>query len=293
MGAPTGGWRCPRFLPVGPSSSRVRGEIFVRQVEGPAEVPVVLLHGWMASADLNWFRLFEPLGGLHPVVAPDLRGHGRGLRSPDRFRLEDCADDVAALLRELGIGRAIVVGYSMGGPVAMLVWRRHPELVSGLVLAATAMRWNLTRRERIFWGLLGLAGVLLRWPTGRIVLLRAIGGLEEVPADLLTYRHWADGEFRRGDPMEMVEAGRALGRFDARSFAGSVDVPTAVIVTTADRLVDPSRQRALAAAARARDFEFPGDHGAVAMQGAEFAATMLEAVRWVGDGGSGPEPAPG
>ena len=72
------------------------------------------------------------------MVAPDLRGHGRGIRSRRPFRLEDCADDLAALVEQLGCGPVVVVGYSMGGLVAQLLWRRHPDLVAGLVLCSTA-----------------------------------------------------------------------------------------------------------------------------------------------------------
>src|SRR5690349_23831945 len=49
-----------------------------------------------------------------------------------RVRLADCADDAAALLETLGTGPVIAVGYSLGGPVAQLLWKRHPDLVSGL-----------------------------------------------------------------------------------------------------------------------------------------------------------------
>ena len=97
---------------------------------------MVLLHGWTATADLNWGRCYAALGEQYEVIAPDLRGHGGGVRG--QFSLEACADDTAALLTALGKGPAILVGYSLGGPVATLVWRRHPELVTGLVLCSTA-----------------------------------------------------------------------------------------------------------------------------------------------------------
>src|SRR6266436_4733441 len=74
-----------------------RGTTFVRRVEGPPGAPtLLLLHGWVASAGLNWFRVVDPLGAHFNLVAPDLRGHGRGLRTPSVFRLADCADDCAA-----------------------------------------------------------------------------------------------------------------------------------------------------------------------------------------------------
>jgi pimeloyl-ACP methyl ester carboxylesterase len=103
-----------------------RGEMFVRRAGHGEGVPIVLLHGWMASADLNWFPVLEELSADRVVLALDHRGHGRGIRAAARFTLEDCADDAAALLTTLGIERAVVVGYSMGGPIATLLWRRHP-----------------------------------------------------------------------------------------------------------------------------------------------------------------------
>src|SRR5260221_3446600 len=114
-----------------------RGTTFVRDLAGPPGAPTVfLLHGWTATADLNWFRSYAALGQRFRVLAIDHRGHGRGLQSWRPFRLEDCADDVAAVCRELGVQSAIPVGYSMGGPVAQLTWKRHRDLVSGLVLCA-------------------------------------------------------------------------------------------------------------------------------------------------------------
>src|SRR5215204_3695897 len=91
-----------------------RGRTFVRELAGPPGAPVVvLLHGWTATADLNWFACFRPLAEHYRVIALDHRGHGRGLRSTGPFSLEQCADDVAALAAVLGIDRIVPVGYSM------------------------------------------------------------------------------------------------------------------------------------------------------------------------------------
>ena len=127
-----------------------RGEMFLRDSGGDGP-PLLLLHGWMFSADLNWYTTYGPLAEAgYRVLAVDHRGHGRGIRSPDPFSLKDCADDAAALLAHLQIPPVLAVGYSMGGPIAALLARDHPQWVSGLVLGATAMDWS-GRRMRTFW----------------------------------------------------------------------------------------------------------------------------------------------
>ena len=103
-----------------------RGQTFIREVQGPDNAPtLILLHGWTATADLNWFTCFEELGKHFNVVALDHRGHGQGIRSRNSFRLEDCADDVVALADTLGINTFIPVGYSMGGTIAQHIWKQH------------------------------------------------------------------------------------------------------------------------------------------------------------------------
>ena len=138
-----------------------RGTTFVRTLDGPAGAPaVVLLHGWTATADLNWFTCYRPLAEHFRVVALDHRGHGRGIRSRKTFRLEDCADDAVAVCDVLGIEQFIPVGYSMGGPIAQLIWRRHRQRIAGLVMCATSSHFSTSRQERMsFVGISGLATV--------------------------------------------------------------------------------------------------------------------------------------
>src|SRR5581483_7613778 len=122
---------------------------------------IMLLHGWMADADLNWCGAYGDLAAAgYRVLAIDHRGHGRGLRQLGDFRLADCAADAAAVLRQLGVGPALVVGYSMGGAIAQLMVRDHPETVAGLVLSGTAQHWQDTRTRRAFKAL-GALGLVL------------------------------------------------------------------------------------------------------------------------------------
>jgi pimeloyl-ACP methyl ester carboxylesterase len=112
-----------------------RGEMFIRhhQHSDSSAPTLLLLHGWTGSSDTQFFTAYEELAKDYSIVGVDHRGHGRGIRPHKPFALEDCADDAAAVLRELGISKVTTVGYSMGGPISLLVWQRHPDLVNSMV----------------------------------------------------------------------------------------------------------------------------------------------------------------
>lgn len=228
-----------------------RGTTFYREVAGPPGAPtVVLVHGWMASGGLNWFQAFEPLGTRFRVIAPDLRGHGRGLRSRQRFTLERCADDLAETLVELDTGPVIVAGYSMGGPVSQLLWRRHRDLVRGLVLCATSAGFLPIARERIVFQTLMAAAAVGTRAGGHVLRAPSLASrLLPVPVPDLppAAQSWAAREFRRHDVRHVLEAGHAIGTYSARRWIHEVDVPTAVVLTTQDRAVPPHLQHNLAA----------------------------------------------
>lgn len=259
-----------------------RGTTFMRRIQGPPGAPtVVLLHGWIASGGLNWFNTFEPLSQRYTVVAPDLRGHGRGIRSRRRFRLADCADDVAALIDHLDCGPVIAVGYSMGGPVAQLLWRRHPEHVAGLVLCATSYRFVVGARERLIFSSM-MATAIGTTKAGNLLYRIPISSLRRwgPPATVVrptNLRAWAAGEMRRHDMVKLLEAGQAIGSYSARRWIGEVDVPTTVLVTGRDRAIAPSEQRRLAEL-------IPGaqvhviDDGHVACAKREFGPVLVRAV---------------
>lgn len=258
-----------------------RGTTFARMLPGPHEAPtVVLLHGWTASADLNFFTCYEPLAHHYRVIALDHRGHGRGIRSRKVFRLEDCADDAVALCDELGIDRFVPIGYSMGGTIAQLLWRRHPERVQGLVLAATSGYFRTSRQERLgFFGLSGLAALARltpaqarRWLTDQVYLQRKSASWEP----------WAIQEASLHDWRTVLEAGRAIGSYDAREWLGEIDVPTSVVITMSDRVVPTRRQiRLFEAIPGAEAFRVDGDHDAVVSRAERFVPTLQRAVHSV------------
>ncbi len=238
--------------PMLPTGRRVqlpgRGDTFVRELPGPVgAATVLLLHGWTATADLNWHHSFESLARHFRVVAVDHRGHGRGLRSDSAFSLADCADDVAALIEALHLDRVILAGYSMGGPIAQLTWHRHRHLVCGLVLCATSQNFNETSRDQAMFSMLDRLATMSKHRRLRGVVRKVLQGLAAAKARTRLPGAWALEQIARHDWLAVLEAGRELGRFDSRAWLGSVDVPTAVVTTLDDEVVPVARQAAMAA----------------------------------------------
>ncbi|HYD08735.1 MAG TPA: alpha/beta fold hydrolase, partial [Acidimicrobiales bacterium] len=210
-----------------------------------------------------------------PVVALDHRGHARGIRGDGPFSLEDCADDAAALLDALDLDDVIAVGYSMGGPVAQLLWQRHRAKVAGLVLCATSRTFNGTARERAMFAMLGGACATarrLREAQRADLAIRLLGGHKPDPD---AWRTCAETH----DWVSVFDAGRAIGRFDSRPWASTIDVPTSVVVTTRDHVVPPSRQLELAAAIPGASVHpVRGDHAVCVAQAEELAPALLRAL---------------
>lgn len=220
-----------------------RGRTFVRHLRRPGpRMTVVLLHGWAATADLNWGSSYAALGEQFDVVSIDHRGHGRGMRSTERFTLEDCADDVAGVLAELDAGASIIAGYSMGGPIAQLLWRRHPEVVAGLVLCATSDVFCHSTRDRALFAAASGAAAVARSRSSKFavqLLGDAVARRRRLPTSL-------GGQVLSHDWAQILEAGRAIGRFDSRAWLPGVDVPVAMVTTLRDEVVPTQRQRAMA-----------------------------------------------
>lgn len=101
--------------------------------------PLVLLHGGLGAIEMFGPNL-PALAAGRQVIAVDLQGHGRTADIDRPIRVQYMADDIAALLRVLHVERADVMGYSLGGGVALLTAIRHPEVVGKLVVVSTNFR---------------------------------------------------------------------------------------------------------------------------------------------------------
>lgn len=269
-----------------------RGRMFFRRAAGPPGSPtVVLLHGLTANCDLNWFPSYPALARHATVIGVDHRGHGRGIRSRRRFRLADCADDVAGLLDVLGVGPVVATGYSMGGPVAQLLWLRHRHHVAGLVFCATSTHFvRATPGTAVAWNaLLGLS--LAASATPEAVRRQLYERTVASRFDGSPLARWAAAEVRRSDPSTILQATSAVARFDSRPWIDQVDVPTAVVVTQHDRLVPSSRQLHLAEAVPGATIHpVAGDHGVCVTGPRLFVPALVDAVRSVSARAGAPSP---
>jgi 3-oxoadipate enol-lactonase len=255
-----------------------RGTVIVRDFGGRPGAPVVaLLHGWTATADLNWFRAYDALGEHYRVIAFDHRGHGTGLRSKKPFRLEDCADDAVEVATALGIDRFIPVGYSMGGPIAQLVWRRHPQRVTGLVLCATAPYFAGRRNERrMLLGITGLATMARVAPEPAKVWLTEQLYLQR---KTMQWEPWAIQQAATHDWRMVLEAGRAIGHFSSSDWLHEVDVPVSTVLTMRDQVVPLRRQvKLFELIPDAEAFRVDGLHDAAVASADRFVPTLIRAI---------------
>src|SRR5215813_14152658 len=117
----------------------VNGLKMYYEVHGSGK-PVVLLHGAFMTITNNWAAWISELSKTRKVIAVEMQGHGRTADVPRDITYENLADDVAALLNYLKTPRADLIGYSMGGAVAMQCAIRHPDKVRKVVVISSMFR---------------------------------------------------------------------------------------------------------------------------------------------------------
>ena len=116
--------------------AEVNGIKLYHEIYGSGE-PLVLIHGGLMTIP-EMQSLVQPLAKTHKVIAVELQGHGRTADTDRPYKIETMADDIAELLDQLKIPQADLVGYSLGGDVALMTSTRHPEKVRRLVAISVA-----------------------------------------------------------------------------------------------------------------------------------------------------------
>jgi 3-oxoadipate enol-lactonase len=259
------------------------------EVPGPPGAPdVLLVHGWMATAALNWYPSLEYLGRSFHTVSPNLRGHGRLGQGAPPFSIEASADDLAGLIEALGLDKPIIVGYSMGGAVAQVLARRHSESIGGIVLCATAASFarhlELRPVVRVVSKIAaaasrrypGAAEGLLHWQIARHDRSAGTRGQRPVGNGI----EWALAERSKSDLATFIEAGAALNAYDSSGWLPELDVPAAVVITSRDQTVAPWRQEALAALIpKARRYAVDAGHDVVVAAPDTLLPVLVNACR--------------
>jgi pimeloyl-ACP methyl ester carboxylesterase len=201
-------------------------------VGGPPQATIVLLHGIFTSGG-SWTPLINDLSRAHRVVTIDLPGHGALAAEP--FILERAAQHVAATVRELGGDPPVLVGWSLGGLVAMEVLATEPGLARGLVLTGASFEPGRFLRSPMKLGLAllshlpgafanGVGRLVSRILLGRTVAEALFSGGAYVPQGLAALAELPDSGFAErlaafGGPVLILNGSRDLvARSGVRQF---------------------------------------------------------------------------
>src|SRR5437660_5326273 len=125
-------------MPTNSSIAGVNGIELGYQVVGQGE-PLILLHGGFGSVEMFGPNV-ELLAAGRQVIGVDLQSHGRSPVADRPMRFETMADDIAALIRNLELDRAAIMGFSLGGAVGLRTAIQHPDVVERLVLVSTPFK---------------------------------------------------------------------------------------------------------------------------------------------------------
>lgn len=125
---------------VGSGYAPINGIRMYYEVHGEGKTPLVLIHGGGSTIGTSFHYLLPLLAAHRKVIAVELQAHGRTSDRDSPVSFQQDADDVAALLRYLKIGKADILGFSNGGSTALQVAIRHPELVEKIVPISAVYR---------------------------------------------------------------------------------------------------------------------------------------------------------
>lgn len=208
---------------------------------------ILLIHGFPLSSAL-WWPQIEELEDMVRIIAPDLRGLGDSDATPPPYTIEMYAEDCVSLLDTLGIDEPVIVGgLSMGGYVALALYREYPERVGGLILTATRAAADSAdgrvNRDRAIAQV--EAEGIEPLVTGLLPRLLAPDTVAEEPA-LVAY---VEEMMRGSKPDGVIGALMAMrDRADSTELLSRIDVPVLILHGQQDQIVPLAEAEAMAAA---------------------------------------------
>jgi 3-oxoadipate enol-lactonase len=219
-----------------------QGELPVGYEERGSGSPVVLLHPFPFSRAI-WSGLTEVLALQHRVITVDGRGFGESPLGDEGYTVDDLADDLAALLAQLGISRAAVLGMSMGGYTALAFAIRHPSRLTALVLADTRAAADSAETRKARDGAIGRIRATGSGPYLDGSLARLLS--PAAPPALITFLR-ARAETSAASLIAGIEALR--DRPDRTSELDAIRVPTLAIRGSGDQVTPADDMQQMAGA---------------------------------------------
>jgi len=237
------------------------------QVLGQGNRDIVIVPGLISHLDLWWedpyaARFYRRLASLGRLIMFDKRDTGLSDRAVGEDTAEQRIEDVRAVMRASGSNRAVLFGYSEGGPMSILFAARYPERVAALILGAASARWPAApgypcgeQTEEMASALEDLAA--RRWGQGDSIEWYApsLAGSDAARRSLARWERMA------ASPSAVLRMLRMIREIDVRDVLPGLGVPALIIQRRQDRITPPCHGRYLAAhLPGARYFEQPGDH---------------------------------
>jgi len=207
--------------------------------------PVVLLHGFPLNGAI-WREQQQRLSAQYRVITPDLRGHGRSPAPAGVYEMDLLARDVLALLDSLHIAKAVIMGHSMGGYVALAAWRLAQErfLALGLIASQTSADTEEGRQGRYELATKVATEGSEAVAAAMIPKLFA-SGIPIVPPILTQVRETILNTDRAGIIGSLH--GMAL-RTDSGALLPRINVPVLILAGEEDQIISPDKAKAMAAA---------------------------------------------
>jgi 3-oxoadipate enol-lactonase len=223
-----------------------RGRLGYRVFGAPVGQPLLLVRPLGGSMTL-WTPLLRALDASTRVVAFDPAGVGRSASIPARTRVDAMVDDAERVLDEVGVARAVVLGQSLGGFVAMRLAAIRPARVARLVLASTALRGLSFSRPPVLRGLLSARCLLCRTREVEVCLLRHTLSPHFARTRPEAVREIED--MLRAEPVSrrtFLRQDLAASRYDGRADVRRIVCPVQLLTGAADGLLGTAAQYALA-----------------------------------------------
>jgi pimeloyl-ACP methyl ester carboxylesterase len=192
--------------------------------------PLVFIHG-LGSSTRDWEYQVDDFSRSYEVITFDLRGHGQSDKPPGPYSIPMFAEDTAALLKELGVGSAHVVGVSLGGAVALQLALDHPELVKTLTVvnSAPAMHGSPEQIKQEVDRRVAIVQQVGMRAMGEALAPNLFPDPEQTDLRTTFVERWAEN-----DPRAYIDATRSVAEWNVLDKVTSIECPTLVIAAEYD-----------------------------------------------------------